>query len=157
MKNKYLVTVMTLVLACLNLVVSAQETQKPSTDSVLSKKVAGVWLVDEYSNSGKARGTGSINLATNGDYTFELKTMALQGPAKGDQSTSTSTGKWMVKDGSLWISKMKIHSSLLGDKVFAKPIVTSSKIVRVNDQELVCTSTLGKTEQTTTTTWKRGK
>ena len=138
----------------------AQETRTLSNDAVLTQKVTGIWLVDEDSPGGMGHGTGTATFATNGDYFLELKMVVTKGSATGEKSTFGKSGKWLVKDGSLWVSVMKTHSTYSGDKQLTKPEVSTSKIVRVNDQELVYTTRVTVRNAggfDTTTTLKRSK
>ncbi|MGA9778747.1 MAG: hypothetical protein ACLPRE_05730 [Limisphaerales bacterium] len=152
MKNTYPIIIFSIMLTY-SQIMSAQDIQKPSsTDTALSQKVSGIWLLDDDLLNGVAHVTGTINLATNGDYTIEATMKVTEGEAKGMESANTSMGKWQVKDGCLVMTKLKTHTANGGDQQLSKPEVSTVKIVRVNDNELVYIS-----DASIEKTWKRSK
>jgi hypothetical protein len=153
MKTTYLTLICSLILSY-GLVSPAQELQKPSsTDAALSQKVGGVWLLDEDTLNGIAHVNGTINLATDGGYTIDATVKITEGPAKGTESPRSTRGKWQVKDGCLVMTEMKVRTANGTEQELPVPEVSTVRIVRVDDNELVYISQIASREKT----WKRGK
>jgi hypothetical protein len=134
-------------------IVQAQEAQKlAASDSALSEKICGIWLVEADSLNGNAHRSIKVNLATNSEYTADVKTWLTEGPAKGREMARTSTGTWSVKDGCLVMTKLKTRSSDGDSQSLSKPEISTNKIARLTDKQMIFISELTGREQA----WNRG-
>jgi hypothetical protein len=134
-------------------IAQAQEAQKPaSSDSALSEKICGIWLVEADSLNGNAHRSVKVNLATNSEYTADVKTWLTEGPAKGTEMARTSMGTWLVRDGCLVMTKLKTRSGDGDFQSLSKPEVSTNKIARVTDKQMIFISELTGREQA----WNRG-
>jgi len=135
-------------------IIMAQESQKPAlTDTALSAKVCGIWLIEGEALNGNAHQSVRMTLATNGEYMIVRKTKMTGGPSKGAESTRTSMGTWSVKDGCLVMTKLKTRSADGDIQQLSKPEISTIKIARVNDKEMVYSGEATGQEMT----WNRSK
>ncbi|HUA38309.1 MAG TPA: hypothetical protein VMA35_07900 [Candidatus Sulfopaludibacter sp.] len=152
MEKIYLMVISSLLFNC-GPVLQAQEAQKPlPSDNALSEKIGGIWPFEGDLLNGNAHRSARINLATNSQYTIEVKDRMTERPAKGEESIRASLGTWLVKDGCLVMTKLKMRSGDGDIQSMSKPEVSTNRIVRATDKQLVFIYELTGREQA----WNRG-
>ena len=122
MKKTFLLTTIILVQIGLNNLVSAQEAPKQLPDAELRQKLMGTWSLDKVSATGRVRTFGSIVLAANGAYAEQMRVGPVNDPSGNKTDTFTSSGTWLVKEGSL-LKTVRSYKEVTGgsDPAAAKP------------------------------------
>ena len=116
---KALLTICSLVVACVCSGQSVVETNSPPSDAEIRQKMTGTWFLDYFHVW-----QSTITIASNGDYVAYR--------TEGRTRTNKLEGTFEIKDG-MMIDTLK-KSSITNEPV---PLVFTNVIIRVTDRELV--------------------
>jgi hypothetical protein len=123
--------------------VSGQVAQKLPADAELRQKIVGVWGEAEQTNRSAhfvATSFRKFTFAANGTQSCvsTMKITPSSGSGKPTTDVSTTKGTWQIRGGCLVTTVAALDKPGRPSKQLPKPMTSSGRIIRLNDQELVC-------------------